>query len=346
MSARQDVRSLNRFAARLFEKAGMPADRAARVAALLIDADMMGHDTHGLNLAPQYLAALAAGEMPATGEPKRLSDTGPVVLWDGNYLSGVWLVDAAMDLAMQRAREFGMAAVGIRRSGHIACLQSFLPRATEKGFLVLLLSSDPAAKGVAPPGAVEAIYTPNPIAVGIPTDTDPVLIDISCSITTMGLAGRKKAEGERMPGAWLVDESGAATDDPAAGTALLPLGGTDSGHKGFALGLMVEALTSALGGFGRKDGPTQHGASVTLLLFDPEAFGGREDFTAESSFLAAACRAARVPEGAAQVRIPGERGLASKRAALADGLVLYPGIMDRLAEWAGRLGVEMPEPLN
>ena len=115
---------------------------------------------------------------------------------------------------------------------------------------------------------------------------------------------------------------------------------------GFALGLMVEALTSALGGFGRKDGPTQHGASVTLLLFDPEAFGGREDFTAESSFLAAACRAANVPEGATQVRIPGARGLDARRKALAEGVALYPGIMERLAEWAERLGVEVPDPLN
>ncbi len=346
MSARHDVRRLTRFVASLFEKSGMPADRARTVAGLLIDADMMGHDTHGLNLAPQYLAALAAGEMPATGEPKRLSDTGPVVLWDGHYMSGVWLVDAALDMALPRAREFGMCAVGIRRSGHIACLQSFLGKATDQGFLVLLLSSDPAARGVAPPGATEAVYTPNPIAVGIPTDGDPVLIDISCSITTMGMAGRKQAEAEPLPGAWLVDADGQPTDDPGAGVALLPLGGTDSGHKGFALGLMVEALTSALGGFGRKDGPTQHGASVTLLLFDPEAFGGQQDFLAETGFLAAACRAAKVPEGTAEVRIPGARGLAARRDATANGLILYPGIMERLEEWAVRLGVETPQPLN
>lgn len=346
MTARHDVRRLTRFVASLFEKSGMPEDRSRTVATLLIDADMMGHDTHGLNLAPQYLAALAAGEMPATGEPKRLSDTGPVVLWDGQYMSGVWLVDAAMDMALGRAREFGLCAVGIRRSGHIACLQSFLTKATDQGFLVLLLSSDPAAKGVAPPGATEAVYTPNPIAVGIPTDADPVLIDISCSITTMGMAGRKKAEAERLPGAWLVDANGAPTDDPAAGVALLPLGGADSGHKGFALGLMVEAMTSALGGFGRKDGADQHGASVTMLLFDPEAFGGREDFVAETSFLAAACRAANVPAGSAQVRIPGARGLTARREAEANGLALYPGIMERLEEWATRLGVETPQPMN
>ena len=346
MQARHDARRLNRFVARLFEKAGMPEDRAARVATLLIDADMMGHDTHGLNLAPQYLAALSAGEMPAHGEPRCLSDTGPVVLWDGDYMSGIWLVDAAMDIGLKRAREFGMCAVGIRRSGHIACLQSFLPKATDQGFLVLLLSSDPAARGVAPPGATEAVYTPNPIAVGIPTDGAPILIDVSSSITTMGLAGRKKAEGARLPGAWLVDETGAPTDDPSTGVALLPLGGTDSGHKGFALGLMVEALTSALGGFGRKDTPTQHGASVTLLLFDPDAFGGRDAFTAESGFLAAACRAANVPEGTARVRMPGERGLAARRDALANGVTLYPGIMERLEEWAERLGVETPAPLR
>lgn len=350
MSERYEVGSLSRFVTRLFEKAAMPEPRAAVVADMLLAADMMGHDTHGLNLAPQYLEALRTGEMPARGEPKRLSDTGPAVLWDGGYLSGLWLVRSAMDLAMERAREFGLCAVSICRSGHIGCLASFLPIATARGFVMLLFSSDPANRGVAPPGATEPVYTPNPMGVGIPTDGDPILIDISASITTLGLTGRLKQTGERLDGLWLVDRDGRPSDDPAildehGGGALLPLGGIESGHKGFGLGLMIEALTSGLGGFGRRERPTQHGASVMLLLFDPEAFGGLEAFRAETGFLAAACRAARRPESVPPVRLPGERALAARREAEQNGVALYPDIMPRLKDWAARLGVVAPDPL-
>lgn len=349
MSERYDADRLKRFAAGLFRKAGMPGDRSETVADMLVEADLMGHDTHGLNLVPQYLKALDKGEMPAVGDPKVLSDTGPAVLWDGEYLSGVWLVRHAMDVAMARAREYGLCALSIRRSGHIACLASFLPVAAERGFLMLLFSSDPANRGVAPHGATEPVYTPNPIGVGIPTEGDPVLIDISASITTMGLTGRAGQKGERLGGKWLVAQDGRATDDPAVfeeGGALLPLGGLESGHKGFGLGLMVEALTSGLAGFGRREKPGQHGASVMLLLIDPEAFGGLDAFAAETGFLADACRAARRPDGAPEIRLPGERALKLKREQVREGVALYPDIMPRLAEWADRLGVPVPDPIR
>jgi LDH2 family malate/lactate/ureidoglycolate dehydrogenase len=345
MTEKYDVAGLKAFATRLFTAAGMPEDRAATVADMLVDADMMGHDTHGLNLAPQYLSALETGNMPKVGDPEVLSDRGPSVLWDGNYLSGVWLVREAMDIGIERARQFGLCGISIRRSGHIACLASFLPKATEQGMFMLLLSSDPAVGGVAPHGATEPIYTPNPIGVGIPTPDGPVIIDISASITTMGMRGRMAAGGDRMGGKWLIDANGNATDDPAAfdeGGALLPLGGIDSGHKGFGLGLMVEAMTSGLAGFGRKDGPTQHGASVMVLLMDPEAFGGLDAFTAETGWLADACRAARVADGAPAVRLPGERAMQRMRDASANGVELFPGIMSRLEEWAAKLGVNAP----
>ena len=115
--------------------------------------------------------------------------------------------------------------------------------------------------GVAPFGGRKAVYTPDPFADGIPTDGDPILIDISACITTNGLANRMKREGKRFPGVWALDAAGTPTDDPAAFLAdppgtLLPTGGTDHGHKGYGLALMVEALTQGLGGFGRADGPT------------------------------------------------------------------------------------------
>ena len=127
-----------------------------------------------------------------------------------------------------------------------------------------------------------------------------MLIDISASTTTNGMTARmnRAGNGERLPGPWLVDNRGEASDDPRVMLtdppgAILPLGGMDLGYKGFALGLLVEALTSGLVGHGRADGETRWGASVFLQVLDPAAFGGRERFERETGWLAQACRTRR-----------------------------------------------------
>ncbi len=341
---RYPIADLVRYATDLFAAAGMPEDRAKIVAELLVEADAMGHDTHGLNLGAQYLDHLKSGVMAAKGDYDVVSDRGAVTVWDGGYLSGVWLTHQAIERGCERAREFGTATVSIRHSHHIACLAAFLPLATERGLMIILASSDPSVAAVAPHGSYQALFTPNPWAVGIPTQGDPVLIDISASATTMGLTARMEGRGDRLGGDWLIDNQGRATDDPAVLAedppgALLPLGGLDRGHKGFAMATMIEALTSGLPGYGRADGPTNWGAGVYLQIIDPEAFGGLEAFTHQTHWFAERCRGAAVPAGAAPVRMPGDGALARKRAAEANGVLLYPTILDSLAPWAERLGV-------
>jgi LDH2 family malate/lactate/ureidoglycolate dehydrogenase len=168
------------------------------------------------------------------------------------------------------------------------------------------------------------VLTPDPIAVGIPTDGDPILIDISASITTNGMVSRMRREGKHFPGPWALDAAGRPTDDTEVlfadppGT-LLPVGGTDHGHKGYGLALLVEALTQGLSGFGRAEKPTQWGASVFVQAIDPAAFGGAVEFRRETGWLATACRSALPAPGVDSVRLPGQRGLDRKRRALAEG---------------------------
>lgn len=344
---RYDAGALIQWVTALFESAQMPAERAAIVAKLLVEADLMGHNTHGLALAAHYLNHLDTGVMTRDGGYDVVNQRGPCETWDGNYLSGVWLTHEAIQRAIAHAREFGIGVITIQRSHHIACLATFLELATDQGFVVQLMSSDPAEGGVAPYGGVEGCFTPNPIAVGYPTHGDPVLIDVSASITTLGMSGRVRAEGGRMPGAWFIDANGNATDDPAVLVAdppgaLLPLGGLDAGHKGYALALMVEALTSGLAGHGRRNEPDHQGASVFIQVFDPDAFGGGAALRDETTLLAERCRNARVPPGADPVRLPGDGALRRKRSALENGVSLYPGIMDGLAPWAQRYGHAAP----
>ena len=350
MTDRYDAEALNAFAADLFSAAGMPPDRARIVAELLVEGDLIGQTTHGLAQAGPYLGALADGGMKADGEPEVVSDRGAAVVWNGQYLSGVWLVSRAMQEGFERVSTYGTVTYVIRHSHHIACLAAFLHHATDRGLMMTLASSDPANDGVAPFGSYQPVYTPDPIAVGIPTAGDPVLIDISASTSTLGMVHRLIGEGGRMPGPWLIDNQGRATDDPTVINddppgALMPLGGLDRGHKGFGLGLMIEALTAGLGGYGRADRPSRWGAAVYLQLIDPDAFGGGDAFRRETGYLAEACRAAAVPAGSTPVRLPGDGALARKRAALADGLILHPSIMPELTDWAQRLNVAPPKPV-
>jgi LDH2 family malate/lactate/ureidoglycolate dehydrogenase len=338
---------VRRHAEQLLAGAGLERDKAPIVAELLVEADLMGHDTHGLALLPRYLDEIASGQMTTHGAPEVLRDTKACITWDGRKLPGIWLVARALDLAIERVSTFGTVTVVIRNSHHIACLAAYLSRATDRGFMVLLSASDPSIGSVAPFGGTQGVFTPNPVAAGIPTEGDPILIDISASITTNGMASRLHKEGNRFPGAWALDAAGTPTDSPGVlltdppGT-LLPTGGADHGHKGYGLALMVEALTQGLSGFGRADAPGGWGAAVFVQVFDPTAFGG--GFTRQTSWLAEACRACPPVPGVDAVRLPGQRGLELKRKALAEGVPLYPGILDALAPHAAKFGVTLPAP--
>lgn len=338
------------FARTLLERAGLETGKAGTVAEVLVEGDLLGHDTHGLQLLAAYLNELASGSMRTQGEPRVISDRPAAVTWDGNRLPGPWLVSEAMALAIPRARELGTCCVTIRRSHHIACLAAYLKRATDQGLMMILSCSDPATTGVAPHGGRQPVMTPNPLAAGWPTDGDPVLLDISASNVTLGLAARLKREGGKFPSDCLIDAQGNPTNDPAVlfeepKGAILPLGGLEFGHKGYALGLLVEAVTSGLAGHGRAEPKEGWSASVYLQILDPEAFGGREDFIRQTSWLSAACHATPPRPGFKSVRLPGENGLRRREEQLAHGVALHPAIMPSLKAAAEKFGVTPPAPL-
>jgi LDH2 family malate/lactate/ureidoglycolate dehydrogenase len=336
---------LSRFAQQACEAAGLTPDQAKAVAEVLVEGDLMGHDTHGLALLTPYLDSLANGEMTTAGEPDILSSTPVAETWDGKKLPGPWLVRRAAERASAMAATLGLGAVSIRRSHHIGCLQAYLPPIVERGQVMLLASSDPSVASVAPFGGTRRLYTPNPLAAGWPSPDGPVMLDVSMSNTTNGMTARLRAEGRRFAHPWLLDGEGRPTDDPNAFWAdppgsLLPLGGVEAGHKGYALGLMIEMLTSALGGFGRADAPKGWGANVFVLVLDPARFGGAEAFVRETGWMAAAVHANPPAPGVERVRLPGERALARRKRQLAEGVTLHPSIPPALEALARRYKIE------
>jgi LDH2 family malate/lactate/ureidoglycolate dehydrogenase len=343
--------SLSALAAGLLQAAGLPADKAAAVSGILVEGDLMGHDTHGLALLGPYLGELESGSMTCEGDPGLVADAPAAVTWDGRRLPGPWLVLKAMALAAERAARCGTGTVVIRRSHHIACLAAYLKRATDQGLLMVLACSDPNAASVAPFGGLDPVFTPNPVSAGIPTGVTPVLIDISTSATTNGLTGRLHREGGRLPAPWVMDGHGQPSDDPAVlfrepkGT-ILPLGGMDSGHKGYGLSLLVEALTGGLAGHGRADAREGWGATVFVQVIDPRAFAGLDAFTRQTGEVARQCHASRAAREGSSVRTPGEKALALAATQRDAGVALHASIMPSLAPWAKKLGVAMPAPVD
>ncbi len=346
---RFDAAALTAFGEALLRGAGLDAGKARDVAEVLVEGDLLGHDTHGLHLLGGYLGELEKGSMTADGDPGMIAERSAVATWDGRRLPGPWLVRRAIAWGAPRAREHGAATVAIRRSHHIACLAAYLEQPAREGLMVVIASSDPAVASVAPFGGTQPVFTPNPLAVGIPASGGPMMIDISASITTNGMSNRLKAAGQRGAHPWWLDADGKPSDDPAVlftqppGT-ILPLGGLDAGHKGYGLALTIEALTGGLAGHGRADPSEGWGATVFVQIYDPAAFAGSEAFLRQSDWVADACHASKPRDPARPVRLPGERGLKLRAEQLAQGVALHPAIMPALEPWAGKLGVALPAP--
>ena len=349
-SPRYPAPALLAFARDMLAAAGMPADKAQAVAEILVDGDLLGHTTHGLQLLGPYLRELESGSMNVHGGPEVIQELPAALTWHGRRLPGPWLVLEAMKAATAMAKRCGTGTVVIRRSHHIACLAAFHQRATDQGLMMILASSDANSASVAPFGGLDPVFTPNPISAGIPTSGAPIVTDISTSATTNGLTGRLHQEGGKLPAQWVIDGQGRPTDDPSVlfaeprGT-ILPLGGLDSGHKGYGLSLMVEALTGGLAGFGRADPKQGWGATVYLQVIDPAAFAGSGDFVRQMDEVARRCHASRPAQPGRPVRLPGEKGYALMEQQRVEGVTLHPGIMEALQPWAEKLKLALPPAL-
>jgi len=306
-SGRYDVANIRSLVEGLFLSAEMSDEMAREVTECLLTADMMGHSTHGLVIAPWYLDEIRSGGMNLKGGLETISDRGACVAWNGRRLPGAWLVNRAIDCALERVSQYGVVTVTIAEGHHTGALATYLPRLTDQGLMVLLACSGPALQGVAPYGGTVGLFTPNPLSAGIPTHKDPILLDISCSITTIKRSGQLAHAGRTYPGEWALDSEGRPSIDPQVlshGGSLMPVGGLDHGHKGYAMALLVEALTQGLCGVGRKDNLSGIVMNTFLQVIDPAALGGSSNYLDETTWLTDACHANPPRPGVDAVRVP------------------------------------------
>jgi L-lactate dehydrogenase len=344
--SRLEAHTLTAFVERLFLAAGLDAEKAEATARLLVLTDMMGRPTHGVAQCEAYIKQIADGLMTSTGEPTILRDLGATMVWDGDYRPGLWLVEKALATGFERVKTSGASIIAIRRSHHIGCLAALAKSATNRGLFIIIASSGPHSKVVAPFGGKSALFSPNPLAVGFPTSGAPVLIDTTASLTTVSTVREKVAAGELLDGPWLLDSDGRPTADPtviereADRGSMLLLGGMEHGHKGFGLAVLVEALTQGFSGHGRLDRPTRWGASVFIQLIDFDALAGRDAFIAQMDFFAAECHANPALDASRPVRLPGEKASQMIADAQREGVPISPTAIKSLQICAERLMID------
>jgi L-lactate dehydrogenase len=166
-----------------------------------------------------------------------------------------------------------------------------------------------------------------------------------------GMVLRKKAAGELFEAPWMLDPTGNPTRNPKdfaenSPSVILPNGGLELGYKGFGLAILVEALTSALSGKGRREPPGRWCSSVLIQVIDPEQFAGLDYFKAEMQDLVDRCRKSKVRSGDPPVRMPGERALALRREQSGTGVSLHPAVMTSLEKSSEMLHISLPEPID
>jgi L-lactate dehydrogenase len=340
---RYPVAELQQLAADILTAAGLAQDRAWIVARGFLEADLMGFSTHGLARIPANVRWLQAGHTRKSGEPVVLRQAPAAASWDAGLLPGPFVMHLAVAEALERAIKQGVYVLTLRRAQHIACLASYLVPIVERGLVGLIVASTPGEAFVSPFGGRTPLFSNNPIAFAAPGDDCPLLFDISTAITAGGQVDRAARESRPLPEAALKDTSGQTSADPAVlsrGGSVMPIGGASHGYKGYALTLMTEILTQVLPGYGVLAGSGDAGAnSVFIQVLDPAAFGDRESYQREMTNLFRRVHASSPDQAEQPVRIPGERAWTQRNRRLAEGVDLYPGVLDGLLKCALSLDV-------
>ncbi|WP_404399904.1 Ldh family oxidoreductase [Idiomarina seosinensis] len=323
---RFDYQEILQWATSCLQKSGACDKIASKVSFYLLEADLLGFSTHGLIRLLNNCQWLEQGVSTHRGEPQVLTQRAAVANWDAEFLPGPYVMPKAIEAAVTMAKAAGTGTIVIRRSQHIAALAAYLSIATEQGLVVSLMCSTPGQRAVAPFGSKEAVFSPNPFAVGVPSSGRPLLFDISFSMTAAGKVRQARANGAKLPYPALITADGDWSDDPSTffaspASAIAPLGGEHLGYKGYGLTLFSEIWTMALGQYGRMQGHDDGDANVVWVqVIDPSAFGEQKAFITQVDKLLQDCRQAAPMQPGTTVRIPGEQALDKKQRQLSGGV--------------------------
>jgi LDH2 family malate/lactate/ureidoglycolate dehydrogenase len=341
--SRVDPARLQAFAAAVYARCGVPAPEAGLLAATLVQADLWGHQSHGVLRLDWYRKRILSGAMQAAARGELVTDGGAIAVIDGHDGIGQALAKRAMEEALARAGKHGVGVVGVRNSNHFGTAMYFTRMAAAAGCIGFLSTN--ASPAMAPWGGRRKVVGNNPWSIAAPAGRHaPMVLDIANSAVARGKVYLARQREERIPEGWALDPEGRPTTDPRAAIEglILPM----AGHKGYGITLMMDVLSGVLTGSGFATGvhgPYQAeersrcGHLAMALRID--AFQPVAEFTARMERLVAQIKATPLAPGAEEIFYPGEIEARNDARHRAEGLDLPAATLEDLARISRESGV-------
>jgi LDH2 family malate/lactate/ureidoglycolate dehydrogenase len=340
------IAKLEAFITSALASVGIPAEDARQVAALMAESDAHGGDAHGIFRLQQYVTQIETRGVNARPNIRVINDRPGTALIDGDNGLGHLVMKRATELAIEKARQTGVAWVGTRRSNHAgpAHLYARMPMQQD---MVGLYFGVGNANLVPPWGGTEALLSTNPIAIAVPGSRHPaIVLDMATTNTALGKIRLMAQRNESIPEGWMIDRQGKPLTDPkrASEGFLVPVGGP----KGYGLALMFGLLAGTLNGaaFGRdvvnytKDTKTPSNSGQAIVALDIAGFADVQTFKEKVDDVWDMMKSSPTLPGFEEVRLPGERSGKLYEERVANGVPIGPELRKVLDELAGRLKIE------
>ena len=329
----------------LFVASGASRKHAETVSNSLVDSNLCGLDSHGVMRVPQYLTAIAAGEIRTNVEPLVTKQQECVTKIDGQWCFGQVAAQLAAETCIAGAENNGVAITTIFRVSHIGRLGEWAVQVANSGLICLIMTNGSRPGGlVAPYGSKQRGLGTNPIAIAVPRTSKPaIVLDMATSAVAEGKVRHAKFSGKKIPDGWVMDKHGRPSNEPQDlydGGALYPLGG----HKGHGLSIMVEILAGILSGAMSPifPGYDQLENGVFMLSLKPSLFQNEDVFYESIDILEERIKALEpdpeIPE--AEIMFPGEPESRVKTKREKGGIQIDEGTWDAIREQAKQLSVK------
>lgn len=336
---------LQEIAAKIFRGVGADEASARQVAEALVEADLAGHDSHGVIRIVEYVREIRAGRLKPGNHWTIVRETATTLQVNGHWGFGTVIARAAMERLIGKAKEHHIAAASVSQCGHVGRLGTYPTMAAEHGLIALAFANGGGAEPrVAPHGGRRAVFGTNPIAAAVPVaGSAPIVIDFSTAVVASGKIRVAKDRGETLPDGWILDREGKPSNRPQDyydGGMLLPA----AGHKGYALCLLAEVLGGLLSGAGSPIVPEsgyQVGNGVFFLALSVEALQPLEIFSDQVRKLVQVIKASPPQHGLNEVLVPGEPERRARTRRLADGIVLADETWSAIRQSAAPLGLAL-----
>jgi LDH2 family malate/lactate/ureidoglycolate dehydrogenase len=328
---------LRSAATTIFRAAGADNENTAILVDHLIDANLAGHDSHGVIRIPSYVRSIKQGQIVPTARPEVVRETAAMTLIDAKHAFGQVSALFATDAVVAKAREHGVAIAGTFHGNHIGRLGHYPTRAAARGVALLVAYGTLGRSGVPFGGRSGALGT-NPISIGFPAEDDaPFVLDFATTAVAAGKVMVARDKHEPLPPNSAIDKDGRPTTDPTAlsqGGGLLPFGG----HKGYALSLTAVLLSTVLVRSAAHEGADDAG-KVFFCAIDSGVFDGGAPAAAAAVF--GRVRATPPAEGFDGVLIPGEPERRSAQRRRAEGIPVAEDTWHAITAIAAELGVSV-----